>query len=203
VTTSQSTGLSCRFEHETDLVGQADDADMSPVKVELHLPGFVIGTDDIRTVFRRKSKASGPCLIINRACGLAIDTAFGVDLGVSAHMWPPHGLRHQLWELRPSGTAGEVVIVSVANGLALDATTPTTGDIKPVMWEVHREPWQRWRLEDSPDGIGYLIQSVHNRRYLTVNEDGQAGWEPWFEERHARLPQQWLLALPHGRGNSG
>lgn len=110
---------------------------MSPVKVELRLPGLSIGTDDVRTVFRRKTKASGPCLIINRACGLAPDTAFGTDLGALPHMWPPHGLQHQLWELKPSGVVGELLIAAVANGLALDSTTPTTGDIKPVMWEIH------------------------------------------------------------------
>jgi hypothetical protein len=114
-------------------------------------------------------------------------------------MWPPHAHQHQLWELRPSGAEDEVLIISVANGLALDSTIPTTGDVKPVMWEVNREPWQRWRLEDSPDGVGHLIRSTHNRRYLTMNEDAEPRWQPWFEDRHAQASQQWLLALPHGR----
>ncbi|WP_442874266.1 RICIN domain-containing protein [Amycolatopsis sp. NBC_00438] len=173
---------------------------MSPVKVELRLPGLSIGTDDVRTIFKRKSKVSGPCLIINRSCGLAIDTAFGSDLGAAPHMWTPHGLQHQMWELRPSGIAGQTLIVSVANGLALDATVPTTGDVKPVMWEINREPWQRWRLEDSPDGIGYLIRSAHSQRYLTLSGAAERRWQPWFEDRHAQRSQQWLLGLPFGRG---
>ncbi|MEV4319301.1 hypothetical protein [Actinocrispum sp. NPDC049592] len=70
------------------------------------------------------------------------------------------------------------------------------------MWEVHREPWQRWSLEDSPDGIGFLIRSVHSRRYLTLSEDAERRWQPWFDERNAQLSQQWLLAPPHGRGNT-
>jgi hypothetical protein len=142
---------------------------------------------------------SGSSMIINRSCGLALDTAFRTELGGAPHMWPPHAHPHQLWELRPSGTAGEVLIVSVANGLALDSTVPTTGDIKPVMWEINREPWQRWHLEASPDGVGHLIRSAHNRRYLTINEDAEPRWQPWFEDRHAQASQQWLLALPHGQ----
>jgi hypothetical protein len=174
---------------------------MARVKVELRLPGLAIGVDDIRTVFSRaKGMASGPYLIINRACGLALDTAFATELGSPVTVWSPHGLQHQLWQLRPCGTAGEVVIVSVANKLALDATVPTSGDIHPLMWEVHSEPWQRWRLEDAPDGIGYLLQSAHNRRYLTISEGAERGWGPWFEDRHAHQSQQWLLTLPHGRG---
>jgi len=64
---------------------------------------------------------------------------------------------------------------------------------------VNNEPWQRWRLEDAPDGAGYLLQSVHSRRYLTVSDDTQPKWEPWFEDRHGQLRQQWTIALPHGR----
>jgi hypothetical protein len=138
-------------------------------------------------------------MIINRSCGLALDTALGTDMGTAPHMWPPHGHQHQLWELRPSGVPGEVIIVSAANGLALDATVPTTGDIKPVMWEINREPWQRWRLEDSPDGVGHMISSAHNRRYLTIGENAEPRWQPWFEDRRGHASQQWLLALPHGR----
>lgn len=174
---------------------------MSDLKIELRLPFLTIGIDNIRTVFRSRPRAGGPCLIVNRASGLALDTAFHTHLGGAAHLWPPHGLPHQLWELKPSGTTDEVLIMSVANGLVLDSTVPTAGDVKPVMWETHREPWQRWSLENSPDGVGHLIRSAHNRRYLTANEDSQPGWQPWFEDRHAQLSQQWLLALPYaGRG---
>ena len=186
---------------ETDVHVLATSPDVSPVKAELRLPGLSVGTDDVRTLFKWRSKASGSCMLINRACGLALDTALRTELGAAPHMWPPHAFQQQLWELRPSGTAGEVLIVSVANGLALDATRPTTGDIKPVMWETHGEPWQRWRLENSPDGIGHLIQSAHNRQYLTINEAGEPRWQPWFEDRHAHSSQQWLLALPHGQAN--
>ena len=175
---------------------------MATVKLELRLPGLVIGVDDVRTVFKRRDKVSGPYLIINRACGFALDTAFGTEPGARATVWSPHGQQHQLWQLKPSGTAGEVLIVSMANALALDSTVPTSGDVHPVMREVHREPWQRWRLEDSPDGVGYLIQSAHSRRFLTINEDAERGWQPWFEDRHARQSQQWLLTLPHGRGTA-
>ncbi|MEU7866438.1 RICIN domain-containing protein [Dactylosporangium sp. NPDC049140] len=167
-------------------------------KVELRLPGLAIGIDDVQTVFKRQPKVAGPFLIVGRACGLALDTAFAVDNGSWALTWPPHAHRHQLWYLRPSGVAGEVSVVSAANGLALDSTVETSGDIHPVMWEPNGEPWQRWKLEEAPDGAGYLIQSSHSRRYLTLNEDAEPRWSPWFEDRHGRQAQQWLIAMPHG-----
>ena len=93
--------------------------------------------------------------------------------GGQAILWPPHALRHQLWQLRPTGVVGEFAIISAANGLALDATSETSGDIHPVIWEFNGEPWQRWRLEDAPDGAGYFLQSAHSRRFLTVNENAE------------------------------
>ena len=169
-------------------------------KVELHLPLLVIGAEDITVKFgRRRLRKAGPYLIIARACGLAFDTAFASSPDSEVTLWPPHALLHQLWDLRPTGVAGEVAIIAATNGLALDATKETSGDLHPVMSEVNSEPWQRWRLEDAADGAGYLLQSVHSRRYLTVSEDTQPKWSPWFEDRHGQLRQQWIIAQPYGR----
>lgn len=174
---------------------------MSPrVSLAIRLPLLTFGIDDIGTIFKRSHREAGPYLLIARACGLALDTAFGVELGNKPHLWPPHGLRHQLWYLRPSGVSGEVIIVSAVNGLVLDSTRNITDDPHPVMWEQHGEPWQRWRLTDVPDGGGYLLQSVYSTRFLTANERSERGWEPWFEDRHAYQSQQWVVALPHGKG---
>ncbi|WP_158263114.1 RICIN domain-containing protein [Amycolatopsis sp. CA-128772] len=146
-----------------------------------------------------KMSKNSPLLLVNRACGFALDTPIGTEPGGDVTVWTPHGQQHQLWRLEASGEKNQVLIVSVANGLVLDATFEVSGDIHPVMSENTGQPRQRWRLEDSPDGNGYLIRSVHNGRYLTIGHDAARGWGPWFEDRHSRSSQQWMLLLPQGR----
>ena len=140
-------------------LGQAGDDHVARLKFELHLPGLVIGVDDIKLtgLSRRSGQARpvGPYLIAGRASGLALDATLQYDQGPRVTTWPPHALPHQLWYLRPSGVKDEATIISAASGLALDSTVPTSGDIHPVMWEPNGEPWQRWRLEPAPDGIGF------------------------------------------------
>ncbi|MGV9362059.1 RICIN domain-containing protein [Amycolatopsis sp. NPDC003731] len=153
-----------------------------------------------RTRFKgAKMSKDGPFLLVNRACGFALDTPIGTEPGGDVTVWSPHGQPHQLWRLEAIGEKSEVLIVSVANGLVLDATFEVSGDIHPVMSETTEEPRQRWRFEDSPDGNGYLIQSVHSCRYLTIGHDAARGWSPWFEDRHSRSSQQWMLLHPQGR----
>jgi Ricin-type beta-trefoil lectin domain-like len=169
------------------------------IKAELKLPFLSIGVDDVRTIFKWSRRQAGPFVVINRAAGQALDTAFGNESGNGVITWAPHGLLHQMWLLKPSGTRGEVLIVSAANGLALDATTETSGDIHPVMWKAHGEPWQRWLLEDTPDGGAYTIKSAHGRKFLTLSDAAENGWQPWFDNWKGGLSQQWILALPYGK----
>lgn len=179
---------------------------MARLKVELHLPGLVIGIDDIKMTglsrrFRR-GRPAGPYLITGRASGMALDTGRQYDAGPVGG-GPPHAFPHQLWYLRPSGVKDEATIISASNGLALDSTIPTTGDIHPVMYEPNGEPWQRWRLEAAPDGIGFLIKSPHNGNYLTLSQEARwhidPQWAPWFTPRDASHAQQWIFSLPYGK----
>src|SRR4051812_18623593 len=89
-------------------------------KVELKLPLISIGVDDVGALFKR-DKDAGPFMIMSRACGMALDTAFQVSHGGAPIVFPGHGQRHQLWYLRPSGHPQEILIVSAESGLALDA----------------------------------------------------------------------------------
>lgn len=178
---------------------------MARLKFEVHLPGLVVGVDDIKmTGLRRwfsRGKPAGPYLIISRASGMALDTGGQYDHG-HVLAGSPNSFPHQLWYLRPSGIQDEATIISAANGLALDATVPTTGDIHPLMWEPNEEPWQRWRLEPAPDGIGFLIKSPHNGNYLTLSQEAHwhtdDKWMPWFSPRQAEHSQQWIFSLPYG-----
>jgi hypothetical protein len=171
---------------------------MPTVHLKVQLPFLEIGLDDIKITRARKQREIGPFVIIARACGLALDTAFATDMGAQPILYPPHGRVHQQWVLRSSGSKGEVAIFSVDNGQALDATVPNEGDIHPVLWESNNEPWQKWRLEPSADGLGFLIQSVHNRRYLTAAENSAPKWNPWFASRDGNFGQQWMLTMTHG-----
>jgi hypothetical protein len=177
--------------------------------VSLRLPFISIGVNDIRignirAISKGRQKEVGPYLLIARAPGLALDTGLKLDAGNRPITWTPHAQAHQLWHLRSSGVKGEALILSASNSLALDATRATGDDVVvPVMWEVHGEAWQRWRLEEAADGLGYLIQSVHSQKYLTLGDEAENAWTPWFEERHGRLSQQWIVALPHGHQPNG
>lgn len=180
---------------------------MIRLRFEVHLPGLVIGVDDIKVtgLINRfgRSKPAGPYLITNRASGLALDTGKHDDQAYRAVGLPPGAFLRQLWFLRPSGVKDEVALISAVNGLALDATRETSGDPHPVTWEPNGEPWQRWRLEAAPDKIGFLIKSPHHGSYLTLSEkarehvDDAEPWSPWFAPRKANHEQQWVLSLPY------
>jgi hypothetical protein len=168
---------------------------MVRLRFEFHLPGLVIGVDDIKVtgLARRfgRTRPAGPYLITGRASGLALDTGLRYDYG-RVSTWPPHAFPHQLWYLRPGSVKDEATIISAANGLALDSTVPTTGGTHPLMREPNGQPWQRWRLEAAPDGIGFLVKSPHNGNYLTLSEEAREHldppWQPWFAPVRATTP---------------
>jgi hypothetical protein len=163
---------------------------------EIRLPGIMIGTKDVRALFKQGRNA-GPFLLVSRSCGLALDTAFAVDNGALPIMYPPHGRRQQLWYLEPSGYTGEIHLVSAESGLALDSTVDPNGD-KPLLWERNGAAWQRWTLHQAPDNVGYLIMSTLSSRALVANESTQPHWNPWLEDRSGSWAQQWMLSIPHG-----
>lgn len=164
-------------------------------KLELRLPGITVANDDVVSLIRRRPRSQGPFVIVNRQCGLALDTAHRASNGGRPILWYPHAQLHQMWSVRPSRFHGEVILISATNRLVIDATRE---DEHPVMWESHGAPWQRWKLLDNPDGIGYRIQAVHNGRFLAANHDAVKGWEPWFDSDGQSADVQWLFLLPHG-----
>jgi hypothetical protein len=164
--------------------------------LRLPLPGLVIGIDDIKVPARKRRNVAGPFLIIARACGMALDAKTRLEPGSIPHLWPPHARPNQLWLLRSSGHQGEAVVQSVASNLVLDSTPPAKHHVQ--LREMENEAWQRWRVLDAPDGVGHLLQSVHNGKYLTGGEDAEKGWCPWFEARHGRVSQQWIIVAPYG-----
>jgi hypothetical protein len=179
---------------------------MAQGKIELHLPGLVIGVDDIKiTDIRRwfgRTQHAGPYLVIGRASGLALDTGLQYDPGHRVASYSPHAQKQQLWYLRPGGVKDEVAIISAANGLAWDSGRDTSDGNHPHMQELNGEPWQRWRFEPTSDGIGFFIKSPHNGNYLTLWEEAREHlkepWHPWCAPRDGNQPQQWIFSQPYG-----
>jgi hypothetical protein len=178
-------------------------------KLEFHLPGLVIGVDDIELTGLSRRFGHGrpspevPYLITGRASGLALDATEQHHQGHRVATCSPHALPHQLWYLRPSRVKDEATIISAASGLAMDATRETSGDIHPVMWEPNGEPWQRWRIEPAPDKIGFRIKSPHNGNLLTLTEEARLHldnpWAPWFASPVGELQPAVDLLPAHGR----
>jgi hypothetical protein len=79
---------------------------------------LVIEAENVQVKLQKKQKQAGPFLIIARACGVAFDTAHATNPGGPVILYPPHGLLHQLWYLRPAGTEGEFVTVCPASAKA-------------------------------------------------------------------------------------
>lgn len=173
---------------------------MVDLRVEFHLPGLTVTADKVELkVPRRRSKQSGPFLMVSRASGLAVDTARAREPGHLAVGWPVHGLRHQLWYLVPAGRRDEVVVKSADTGLVLEAQR-SPNDPHVAMEEASGEPWQRWLLRPTPDGIGYSIQSVHTRLYLAISmaateaaASGNAPWGVWFKPESRTEETQWAV----------
>jgi hypothetical protein len=171
------------------------------VYAEIRLPGIRVGTNDVDAFFRKGGgetyPETAPFLLIARCCGLALDTGKKSNNGVRPILWSPHGDRHQLWYLRPSGHEDEVLIASADNGLVLDATEQVHPK-RLVLWEAHGKAWQRWRLAPTPDGAGYFIASTWCDRVLASREGTIQPGQLSLADRDGDRRQQWLLATPHG-----
>jgi hypothetical protein len=72
----------------------------------------------LRKRFNRSPLYKGPCLILSRDSGLALDAGANAKSGDHNVLWTPHAGPWQQWRLR--GVAGgEVEILSESSGLRL------------------------------------------------------------------------------------
>lgn len=155
----------------------------------------------LKKIFDRNPIYGGPCLILNRANGLALDA--GSESGVGAHnvLWPAHAAPWQQWRLRKSGD--EIEIVSESNGLWV--TTMATGHKWGETWlhnQVHHDWSRRWKLKSTEDRAAFFIQNASSGFAL------DAGAQPDEENKHdphvwpANTDpwQQWIIVrLPFTR----
>lgn len=160
---------------------------MPDVTINLGLGSITIRHEEIVALkkrFTRNPIYGGPCLILNRDTGLALDA--GPDSGVGAHntLWTAHAAPWQQWRLQSFGN--EVEIVSESNGLWL--TTMARGSKWGEVW-LHNKlshDWsRRWKIKATEDRAAFAIENAASGFAL------DAGYEVLKKEQKDRDPHVW------------
>ena len=142
----------------------------------------------------RRVLFGGPCVILCRQWGRALDAGQNAIPGTKPVVWDTHALPWQQWLLHPDGDPGSVRIESHSAGLSLSAAG--RGDWSPVRLERprHGDSNQLWRLQPTADGSAYLIENVKTGKALDAAHEPQNGFEPHLWEPHWESWQQWVIA---------
>jgi hypothetical protein len=145
--------------------------------------------------FRRDPMYGGPCLILNRHSGLALDAKPDAPVGGHTTLWSAHAAPWQQWRIRKSGQ-GNVEIISEPSALRL--TTMRTAADWGEVW-LHDKPrpgWStEWRLTPSDDRVAFVIENAASTHALDpghVAEDHH-GVDPYVWSTHYEPWQQWMI----------
>jgi hypothetical protein len=147
----------------------------------------------LRQRFNRNPLYKGPCMILSRDTGLALDAGPSSKSGDHNVLWTPHAGPWQQWRLRGVG-GGEVEILSEHSGLRLTsmASPHDWGDV----WldRKQKSDWStRWRLKATDDGVAFLIQNTASSYALDAGEKPENGRDPHVWTSHWALWQQWII----------
>jgi hypothetical protein len=155
--------------------------------------------DSRRDRFNQRDIYDGPCLILSRHSGLALDAKFDSAAGGHTTLWPAHAAPWQQWRIRRSGDFN-VEIVSEASGLLL--TTMRAGGDWAEVWldDKCASDWSSsWLLRPTEDRVAFVIENASSTHALDSGwklEDHRSGdphvwstnWEPWQQWLVVRLP---------------
>ncbi|HWO67558.1 MAG TPA: RICIN domain-containing protein [Umezawaea sp.] len=145
-----------------------------------------------RARFRGDPLYSGPCLVVERQSGLALDSRQEPVEGSSPVLYPVHGLPWQHWRISPA-RRGTVRITTGINGLALTAPR-SPEDWSPVrMNRVTSGEEQLWRLRPTDDGSAFLIESAVSEHALDATEKPEWLASPHLWSTHWAAWQQWVI----------
>ena len=140
--------------------------------------------------FRRDPIYGGPCLIVNRHSGLALDAKTDASVGGHTTLWTAHAAPWQQWRIRKAGRAN-VEIVSEPSRLRL--TTMRAAGNWTEVW-LHNKPqpdWStEWRLKPTDDRVAFVIENGTSAHALDPGHDATehhsgdphlwaTHWEPW------------------------
>lgn len=145
--------------------------------------------------FRRDPVYGGPCLILNRHSGLALDAKTEAKAGGHTTLWSAHAAPWQQWRIRRAGR-GAVEIISESSGLKL--TTMRTATNWGHVWldaKVRPDWSNQWRLKPTDDRVAFVIENATSAHALDpghVAADHQ-GADPHVWSTHWEPYQQWMI----------
>lgn len=157
--------------------------------------------------FSRRPLFGGPCLIIDRHTGLALDSRTEPQARTRPVLWTPHALPWQQWRIQPAGR-GHYKIYSEHAKRVL-TTDRQAGDGSWVWLERdcdRRE--QIWRLVPTEDCLAFIVETSNSEHSLdatrrarvpAAEEDGSVSdpTEVNLCNTHKAPWQQWMiLRLP-------
>jgi hypothetical protein len=158
---------------------------------------WVIPARDLASLVKRFTRDpiyAGPCLILNRASGFALDATTTPAPGTHNKLLGAHAGPHQQWRLHDMGD-GEVEITSELGGLHLTtmAYPSKWGDV----WLDNKEASDlstRWRLRVSADQSAFVIENSHSRCFLDAGIGGKKEADPHVSQTNRDPWQQWVIA---------
>jgi hypothetical protein len=142
---------------------------------------------------RRNPLYRGPCLILERQTGRALDATYEPKVSTQPVLWTMHGLPWQRWYLNPVGR-GPVPITCEKGGLAL-GTKGSPGDWSEVSLQTPTGVvGQQWRLHPTDDGAAFLVESAISAHALDATDSPEDGTHPHLWSSHWAAWQQWVVA---------
>ncbi|OHV28612.1 hypothetical protein BCD49_37790 [Pseudofrankia sp. EUN1h] len=148
--------------------------------------------------FTRNPLYRGPCLIINRDTGLALDAHPDAKPGGHTCLWQPHAAPWQQWRLHGTG-GGTIEIISESSGLYLTAMAEGHEWGETWLHDTVKPGWSRqWRIKNTDDGVAFAIQNATSGYALDAGQHAEnlsdphlwptTHWDPWQQWIIARLP---------------
>ena len=154
-----------------------------------------LSPDDVKAIrsrFRRATLFGGPCLILSRDSGLALDSTGEPTVGMQPLLWTTHGLPWQQWNLRRA-RRGKVKIFSGVGNLALTALSQPH-DWSPVtLRNEDAHGAQEWRLRPTEDGAAFLIEHGTTDHALDAGQEAENLRQPHLWSTHWATWQQWIV----------
>jgi hypothetical protein len=146
----------------------------------------------MRARIRRDPLYKGPCLLIERQSGLALDVTQEPKAGTQPVLYSVHGLAWQRWFITPDGR-GTVRIVAELGGLAL-AAPHLPEDWSPLrLQRATPGDEQLWRLRPTDDGAAFLVESAISDHAIDATEQPQSLSSPHLWSSHWAPWQQWVI----------
>lgn len=157
-----------------------------------------MSTDDFRELqsrFTRNALYRGPCLIIDRQTGLALDATPDAESGTRPILWHPHAGPWQQWRLQASGR-GLVRIMNEHSQTFLTTDEPP-GNGSWVWLDKHRQSkLQEWRLKPTEERAALVVETKGASFGLDSGRAGEAevGDPPILWDTQPEVAwQQWII----------